>query len=122
LKGAALYYDAQTDDARLVIATMRSAAQAGALVANYAEATALLKPDGRVGGATMRDGLRPGFDDTGARGRERSRTLGRPVRSLDDTGADPLLRPTKGVHVAVPRKRIGHTHAVTLTSPIDGRA
>src|SRR5467141_5288937 len=43
LKGAALYYDAQTDDARLVIATMRSAAQAGALVANYAEATALLK-------------------------------------------------------------------------------
>jgi len=43
------------------------------------------------------------------------------VRSLDDAGADPLLRPTKGVHVVVPRKRIGHTHAVTLTSPIDGR-
>src|SRR3989454_4426190 len=57
LKGAALYYDAQTDDARLVIATMRSAAHAGALVANYAEVTALIKPDGRVGGATVRDAL-----------------------------------------------------------------
>jgi glycerol-3-phosphate dehydrogenase len=122
LKGAALYYDAQTDDARLVIATMRSAAQAGALVANYAEATALLKPDSRVGGATVRDGL------TGQASTIRALVVVNAagpwvdrVRSLDDSGADPLLRPTKGVHVAVPRKRVGHTHAVTLTSPIDGR-
>lgn len=122
LKGAALYYDAQADDARLVIATMRSAAQAGALVANYAEATALLKPDGRVGGATVRDGL------TGRASTIRALVVVNAagpwvdrVRSLDDAGAEPLLRPTKGVHVAVPRKRIGHTHAVTLTSPIDGR-
>ena len=122
LKGAALYYDAQTDDARLVIATMRGAAQAGALVANYAEATALLKPDGRVGGATVRDGL------TGQASTIRALVVVNAagpwvdrVRRLDDAGGDPLLRPTKGVHVAVPRKRIGHTHAVTLTSPIDGR-
>src|SRR5881409_1675072 len=111
LQGAALYYDAQTDDARLVIATMRSAAQAGALVANYAEATALLKPDGRVGGATVRDGL------TGQASTIRALVVVNAagpwvdrVRSLDDASADPLLRPTKGVHVAVPRKRIGHTH------------
>src|SRR3989449_8321685 len=43
------------------------------------------------------------------------------LRRLDDAGAEPLLRPTKGAHVAVPRKRVGHTLAVTLTSPIDGR-
>src|SRR5213594_3280408 len=57
LLGAGLYYDAQTDDARLVIATIRSAAQAGALVANYTEASSLLKPDGRVRGATLREAL-----------------------------------------------------------------
>ena len=57
LQGAALYYDAQTDDARLVMATMRSAAQAGALVASYAQVTGLIKPDGRVGGATVHDAL-----------------------------------------------------------------
>lgn len=122
LEGAALYYDAQTDDARLVLATMRSAARAGALVANYAETTALLKPDGRVRGATLRDELNgqvstvralvvvnaagPWVDD---------------VRRLDDPRAEPLLRLTKGVHVVVPRARLDHTHAVTLTSPIDGR-
>jgi glycerol-3-phosphate dehydrogenase len=43
------------------------------------------------------------------------------VRHLDDATAAPLLRLTKGVHVAVLRHRIGHTRAVTLTSPIDGR-
>src|SRR5256884_1771365 len=122
LKGAALYYDAQTDDARLVIATMRSAAHAGALVANYAEVTALIKPDGRVGGATVRDEL------TGRTSIVRALVVVNAtgpwvdrVRRLDDAGSDLLLRPTKGVHVALPRKRVGHTQAVTLMSPIDGR-
>ena len=122
LKAAGLYYDAQTDDARLVLATMRSAAQAGALVANYVEAVSLLKPDGRVRGATVRDLLN---DET--------RTIRALIvvnacgpwvdelRRLDEPGADPLLRLTKGAHVAVPRQRLGNTHAITLTSPIDGR-
>lgn len=122
LTGAALYYDAQTDDARLVIATARSAAQAGALVASYAEATALTKPDGRVGGATVRDTL------TGRTAMVRALVVVNAagpwvdqVRRLDDPRAEPLLRLTKGAHVVVPRARLGHTRAVTLTSPIDGR-
>jgi glycerol-3-phosphate dehydrogenase len=43
------------------------------------------------------------------------------VRRLDDPRAEPLLRLTRGSHVVVPRQRLGNTHAVTLTSPIDGR-
>jgi glycerol-3-phosphate dehydrogenase len=122
LKGAALYYDAQTDDARLVLATVRSAAQAGALVANYAEATTLLKPDGQARGATVRDALSGhpytvrGLVVVNATGPWVDR-----VRRLDDPRAEPLLRLTKGAHVAVPRQRLGNTRAVTLTSPIDGR-
>src|SRR5207302_242312 len=57
LRGAAVYFDAQTDDARLTLATMRAAAQAGALVASHADVTALLKPDGRIRGAAVRDML-----------------------------------------------------------------
>src|SRR5213083_1369496 len=122
LTGAGLYYDAQTDDARLVIATMRSAAQAGALVANYTEASSLLKPDGRVRGATLREAL------TGATCTARALIVVNAtgpwldrVRRLDDPRAEPLLRLTKGTHVVVPRQRLGNAHAVTLTSPIDGR-
>ncbi len=122
LTGAALYWDAQTDDARLVLATMRSAARAGALVANYAEVTSLLKPDGRVRGAVVRDVL------SGETRTVRALVVvnaGGPwvdgLRRMDDPAAPPLLRATKGAHVAVPRRRIGNERAITLFSAIDGR-
>jgi glycerol-3-phosphate dehydrogenase len=122
LQGAALYYDAQVDDVRLVLATMRSAAQAGALVANYAEATSLLKSDGRVRGAVVRD-LLSGRTYT-IRALVVVNATGPWVDSMrrrDDPNAHPLLRLTKGAHVAVLRARLGNNYAVTLTSPIDGR-
>ena len=122
LTGAALYWDAQTDDARLVLATARSAARAGALIANYAEVTSLLTPDGRVRGAVVRDVL------SGETRTVRALVVvnaGGPwvdaLRRMDDAAASPLLRPTKGAHVAVPRRRIGNERAITLFSPIDGR-
>ncbi len=122
LRGAALYYDAQTDDARLVMATVRSAAGAGALVANYAEATSLLTPDGRVRGAAVRDVL----DGTTRTVRalvvvNAAGPWSDAVRRMDRPGIEPLLRLTRGSHVVVPRARLGHRHAITLTSPLDGR-
>jgi len=122
LTGAALYYDAQTDDARLTLATIRAAARAGALIASYAEVTGLLKPDGQVRGATVRDTL------TGQACTIRALVVVNAtgpwvdaVRRLEDPGVEPVLRLTKGTHVAVPRQRVGHTNALTLTSPLDGR-
>src|SRR5438552_4888672 len=122
LIGAALYYDAQTDDARLVIATVRSAMQAGALAANYVETTALLKPDGRVRGAVVRDVL------TGQTATIRANVVvnatgpwSDQLRRLDDPQAAPILRLTKGAHVTVPRRRLANEYAVTLLSPVDGR-
>ncbi len=122
LIGAALYYDAQADDARLVIATVRSAMRAGALAANYVETTALLKPDGRVRGAMVRDVL------TGETATIRANVVVNAtgpwsdnLRRLDDPQAEPIMRLTKGAHVTVPRKRLANEHAVTLLSQIDGR-
>src|SRR5438552_1011743 len=122
LIGAALYYDAQTDDARLVIATVRSAMRAGALAANYVETTALLKPDGRVRGAVVRDVL------TGQTATIRANVVvnatgpwSDQLRRLDDPQAAPILRLTKGAHVTVPRRRLANEYAVTLLSPVDGR-
>jgi len=122
LKGAAFYYDAQVDDARLVIATIRAATRAGAVAASYVEATALLKPDGRIRGAAIRDVL------TGETANVRANVVvnatgpwSDAVRRLDDPNAKPTLRPTKGAHVFVPQRRMSNQHAVTLFSPIDGR-
>ena len=122
LVGAALYYDAQTDDARLVIGTIRSAIRAGALAANYVETTSLLKPDGRVRGALVRDVL------TGETATIRANVVvnatgpwSDQLRRLDDPQAPPILRLTKGAHVTVPQRRLGNEHAVTLLSQVDGR-
>ena len=122
LIGAALYYDAQTDDARLVIATVRGAMRAGALAANYVETTGLLKADGRIRAAVVRDAL------TGETATIRAQVVvnatgpwSDQLRRLDDPLAPAILRLTKGAHVTVARRRLANEHAVTLFSPIDGR-
>jgi glycerol-3-phosphate dehydrogenase len=122
LTGGAVYWDAQCDDARLTLATVRSAHRHGARVANYTAVTAFEKAAGRIRGVHVEDRLTGGTITlhahvvVNATGPWTDR-----VRRLDEPGATALLRPTKGAHVAVPRHRIGHTEAFTLTSPLDGR-
>jgi glycerol-3-phosphate dehydrogenase len=122
LLGGARYYDAQCDDARLVVATARSAIHHGALVANYMSVRALERTAGRVVGAQLEDRL------TGEQGVIRASVVVNAtgpwadiVRRLEDAGAAPLLQPTKGVHVVVDRSRLDHREAIAFTSPIDGR-
>ena len=122
LLGGARYYDAQCDDARLVIASARSAMHHGALVANYMAVVGLDRTAGRVIGAQLEDRL------TGERGVVRASVVvnasgpwSDQVRRLEDAGAAPLLQPTKGVHVVVDRSRLDNRDAVAFTSPIDGR-
>ena len=122
LRGGALFYDAQCDDARLTLATARSAIQHGALVANYVAVVGLERTAGRVVGAQVEDRL------GGGRGVIRAGVVinatgpwGDRIRRMEDAGAAPLLRPTKGIHLVVERRRIDHRHGIIFTSPIDGR-
>jgi glycerol-3-phosphate dehydrogenase len=52
-----VYYDGQTHDARLTMAVLRTAANYGALIANYAEVTGFLTEEGQVQGARIHDRL-----------------------------------------------------------------
>ena len=122
LRGGSGYTDAQCDDARLVIATIRSALIHGAHAANYLEVVDLDRTGSRITGVTVVDRI------NGGKGSIRARIVVNAtgpwtdaLRRLEDPAADPILRPTKGVHVVVPRSRMGHRHGITLTSPIDGR-
>lgn len=122
LAGGIRYTDAQCDDARLVVATARAAMQHGALVANHMKVRGLVQRDGRIAGAEVEDVL------TGARGVIEASVIVNAtgpwcdlLRRLEDPAAEPLLRPTKGVHVMVARERIGHRHGIAFLSPIDGR-
>ena len=56
LTGAGVFYDGQiVNPPRAVLAVIRAAASAGAIVANYCEAQELLLQDGRIVGARVRD-------------------------------------------------------------------
>lgn len=122
LVGGARYWDCQLDDARLTVATARSAVTHGAALATYTEVESLLRTDGRIAGAVVHDRL------TGARGEVRAPLVvnatgpwSDALRRMEDPAAAPVLRLTKGVHVEVRRARLGHTDAITLTSAVDGR-
>ncbi|HKG90457.1 MAG TPA: glycerol-3-phosphate dehydrogenase [Gemmatimonadaceae bacterium] len=127
LTGGASYYDAATDDARLTLANAIGAAEAGAVVANHVAVRALVRGAGVARGARAEDVLAshggggPTIDITALITVNATGPWSDELRRLEDPGAAASVRGTKGVHVAVPRERIGNRGALTLLSPIDGR-
>lgn len=122
LKGAGLYHDALTDDARLVLDVLESASRAGALLANHREVTALIRQHGRVAGAEIVDRL------TGDQITVRARTVVNAagpwvdrVLALERVPKRPTLRPSKGVHIVLRTEDYPLRTAVFLRSPSDDR-
>jgi glycerol-3-phosphate dehydrogenase len=111
LKGAFLYYDALTDDARLVIEVIKAAHELGSSIANYTCVTGFIKDEqGKVAGARLRDELTG--DEFTARSRIVINATGvwmNDVAGLASrSGAEPPkhLRPSKGIHLTVPAGRL----------------
>ncbi len=122
LTGGARYWDAATDDARLTLANVLSAQRAGAIVANHARVTGMLRDGSRIAGASVVD------VDTGATVDIRARAVVNAagpwsdrVERLARPASAAAVRGSKGVHVSVPRSRVGNVAALTLIAPQDGR-
>jgi glycerol-3-phosphate dehydrogenase len=121
LLGGARYFDAQVDDARLVITTAIAAAESGAAVANRVEAKEIdtsdwpghrvLARDAETGSEVLIDAL----SIVNATGPWVDETLRRAGVSTDS------LAPTRGTHVHIRRERLGHSHAFIFESHLDGR-
>lgn len=122
IAGGAYYYDAQVDDARLTLETIRAAHRYGACVANYVQVDGLLKDRGKVVGVQAHDVLCGEKMDLHARvvvnatGPWTDTLL-----QLDDPRAPKRMRPTKGIHILVPREKIGGESAVAFPCFKDGR-
>lgn len=123
LRGAYLYYDARTDDTRLTMDVMQSAAAGGAAIANYCKVTGLVKQDRRVTGASVHDEV--SGDTFAVRAKAVVNATGvwaDKVVALDTAGEPRRLRPSKGVHLIVPASRLQSSGAVLAPSPSeDGR-
>ncbi|HYB28013.1 MAG TPA: glycerol-3-phosphate dehydrogenase/oxidase [Solirubrobacteraceae bacterium] len=122
LVGGGLYHDFLTDDARFTIDTLKGAADAGALVANYMEVTGLLEANGKIAGVSVADHINA---ETGVvRARQVVNTAGPwvdTIRFLEDGVGERLLRPTKGIHIVVRKHDFPLRHAVFVRSPRDNR-
>jgi glycerol-3-phosphate dehydrogenase len=121
LRGIGGYRDVLVRDARLVVEVARGAEDAGAVVVNHAPVEGLLHEDGKVAAALVTDGLSGGRTTVRATCVvNASGPWADAVRRMDDPHAEPMLRPTKGIHVFVPHARLAHTRAVVLETR-DGR-
>jgi glycerol-3-phosphate dehydrogenase len=121
---AGLYYDCNVDDGRLTLEVIKEARDLSggrSLALNYVEASRALLEDGRVCGVELRDRL------TGAAFTVRTRCVVNATGIWTGSGegpsaeGGPRIRPTKGVHLAVPNHRLGNREAFILRSLDDGR-
>jgi glycerol-3-phosphate dehydrogenase len=116
LTRAYVYGDCATDDARLVLANAVAARRFGATVLTYTEASRLLfDGDGRVCGAAVRDHLDGATYEI--RARHVVNATGVWVDTLltqEDPARQPVVRPSKGVHLVVPHDVVPLTGACIL--------
>lgn len=115
LVGALQYYDAQVDDARFVVALVRTAVSYGAKAANRARVTGFLREGERVVGARVQD-VETG-EDYDIRAQQVVNATG---VWTDDTQAmvgergQFHVRASKGIHLVVPRDRINSSTGLIL--------
>ena len=118
LAGAIVYPEYVTDDGRLTLANIRSAAAHGAVVANYAAVTGIDCVNGAAEALTVVDGLNA---DNQARLRARvivnaAGPWADQVRKLEYADAGTRLALSKGIHLVVSRQRLPIHHTVTMTA------
>jgi glycerol-3-phosphate dehydrogenase len=123
LKAGVLYYDGQFDDSRLAVTLAMSAADAGARLLNYAEATGFLKDaDGRISGVRFHD------KESGQQAVLRARVVINATgiftdatRRLDQPDLRSSLALSQGVHLVLDRSFLGGEDAILVPKTADGR-
>lgn len=122
LKGGVIYYDGQFDDARLVINMAETAVEQGATVLNYMKAIALLKAQEWVCGVEAKD------EETGKAYLLPARVVINAtgvftdsVRLMDDAYAQPMIKPSQGVHIVLDKSFLPGDSAIMVPHTDDGR-
>ncbi|MCF3962057.1 glycerol-3-phosphate dehydrogenase/oxidase [Streptomyces fuscigenes] len=117
LRAVAVYGDDQMNDARMALMTVRAAVDAGAVVLNHAQVTGLRFTGGRVTGADLKDQL--DGSEFGIDARLVLNATGPWVdhlRAMEDPGASPSIRLSKGAHLVMRRTS---PWRAALATPID---
>lgn len=114
LRGAFLYYDGVTDDARLVVEIIKQAATYGAAVANYVQ----------MGACSGKSALvKDLFSDAFLQIHANSFVNATGVWAALNANAHlmPRLRTSKGIHIILPAEQFASCKAATLIPSLDGQ-
>lgn len=122
LRGAGMFFDVLTDDARFTLDLIKSAAEHGALTLNHVAVTGLIRQGQRITGVEARDELtgqllrmhaKQVVNATGPwAGQLLAKEYGAPAARL---------LPSKGIHIVLDKKDFPLDTAVFIRSPDDGR-
>jgi glycerol-3-phosphate dehydrogenase len=123
LRGGAVYYDGQFDDARLLIHMVATAFEHGATLINYVEVTGLTKDaQGFLDGVNARD-VESG-DEFRASGKVVINATGAfsdVLRLRAEPRATPIIAPSQGIHLVFDGSFLQGTSAVMVPHTGDGR-
>jgi glycerol-3-phosphate dehydrogenase len=123
LRGGAVYYDGQFDDARLLIHMVATALEQGATLLNYVEVTALTKDaQGFVDGVRLRD------VETGNESRAAAKVVVNATGAFSDSlrlkaepAATPMIVPSQGIHLVFESSFLQGNSAIMVPHTSDGR-
>jgi glycerol-3-phosphate dehydrogenase len=123
LRGGAIYYDGQFDDARLLIHMVFTAFEQGATLLNYVQVTGVTKDSQDfVDGVTARDlesghefraSARVVINATGA--------FANALRRTADLTAKPMIAPSQGIHLVFNSEFLPGDSAIMVPHTSDGR-
>ncbi len=123
LRAAMKYYDCITDDARLTLENIQGAFHQGATIVSGVEMVGFTPGEpGAPSSVQLRDTW-SGEELTAQTGLvvNAAGPWTNQVLELENCDIRRMVRPTKGVHLVVPRAKLPIEHAIVLHSPEDGR-
>ncbi|PLS32378.1 glycerol-3-phosphate dehydrogenase [Carnobacterium maltaromaticum] len=123
LKGAGVYVEYRTDDARLTIEVLKKAAEKGASIANYVKVERFIYDvEGRVKGIYFHDEL---TGETGQIYAKKIINASGPwvdnLRELDDSKKGKTMHLTKGVHLVIDESKFPISNAIYFDTPFDDK-
>ena len=122
LKGSVAYQDGQFNDARFNVELALTANQQGAVALNYVEVTGLLKTEGKLSGAVVKDRL--SGEEIEVSAKVVVNTTGPfldSIRHLDDPDAPELLKASSGIHIVLDKKYSPPDAGLLIPRTEDGR-
>lgn len=125
IHSSVLYYDGQLDDARYCMTLVKSAAEAGAVVANHVELIDFEHDtSGKIQSAHLRDLTTPDAPAMNIQARIFLNCCGPQsdrVRLLANPALSSRINPAKGIHIILPHEILESHYAMLVPKTKDGR-